>query len=111
MLVNLIDNSIKYTPSGGAITMSLERHGDKLRMVFSDNGPGIPPEKYTKVFQRFYRVDESRGIQPGNGLGLSLVQAVVELHGGEVWLSDGREFHPGSKTPGLQVNITMPVQA
>lgn len=110
MLVNLIDNSIKYTPSGGAITMSLERHGDKLRMVFSDNGPGIPPEKYTKVFQRFYRVDESRGIQPGNGLGLSLVQAVVELHGGEVWLSDGREFHPGSKTPGLQVNITMPVQ-
>jgi len=111
MLANLIDNAIKYTPNDGAITIALYDQGERLRMVYSDNGPGIPPEKYKKVFQRFYRVDESRGIQPGNGLGLSLVQAVAILHGGDISLSDSREFHPNSQTPGLQVNITMPLAA
>ncbi len=111
MLANLMDNSIKYTPNDGAITIGLyvDEEKNKLRMVYSDNGPGIPVEKYTKVFQRFYRVDESRGIQPGNGLGLSLVQAVAILHGGDINLSDSREFHPQSVTPGLQVNIELPL--
>lgn len=111
MLANLMDNAIKYTPNDGAITIGLYVSGDKLRMVYSDNGPGIPVEKYKKVFQRFYRVDESRGIQPGNGLGLSLVQAVAILHGGDINLSDSREYHAQDKTPGLQVNIELPLSS
>lgn len=109
MLANLIDNAIKYTPSGGAIMTSLFVRNDTIYMNFADNGLGIPPEKYEKVFQRFYRVEESRGIQPGNGLGLSLVQAVAVLHGGSVRLSDSRAYFPDNATPGLTISIMMPL--
>ena len=109
MLANLIDNAIKYTPQGGAITAGLYLGDKTLKIVFADNGPGIPREKYSKVFQRFYRVEESRGVQPGNGLGLSLVQAVAVLHGGKVSLSDSRKYHTQSKTPGLQVTVELPL--
>ena len=109
MLANLMDNAIKYTPQGGAITTVFDVGEGELRIVFADNGLGIPPKKYNKVFQRFYRVEESRGIQPGNGLGLSLVQAVSVLHGGRVELSDSRAFYPHSKTPGLTVTVHIPL--
>lgn len=109
MLANLMDNAIKYTPSGGAITTGLYVGERELRMVFADNGLGVPPAKYGKVFQRFYRVEDSRGIQPGNGLGLSLVQAVAVLHGGRVSLSDSRAYFPASDTPGLTVTVHLPL--
>lgn len=109
MLVNLMDNAIKYTPEGGAIATELKVEEDHLTIVFADNGPGIPQEKYSKVFQRFYRVEESRGVQPGNGLGLSLVHAVAILHGGKVILSDSAAYHSGSAMPGLQVTIDIPL--
>lgn len=109
MLVNLLDNAIKYTPEGGSIKTALIVENKTLKIIFADNGPGIPTEKYTKVFQRFYRVEESRGVQPGNGLGLSLVYAVTVLHGGKVQLSDGRAYHPDSLTPGLQMTIEIPL--
>jgi signal transduction histidine kinase len=109
MLVNLMDNAIKYTPEGGSIATALIVDNQHLTIVFADNGPGIPIEKYSKVFQRFYRVEESRGVQPGNGLGLSLVQAVAVLHGGNVSLSDSKAYYPDSATQGLQVRVTMPL--
>ncbi len=110
MLVNLLDNAIKYTPEGGAIVAGLYVEPDCLRIVFVDNGPGIPVQKYEKVFQRFYRVEESRGVQPGNGLGLSLVKAVAVLHGGTITLSDSRHYFPDSATSGLQVTIEIPIE-
>lgn len=109
MLVNLMDNAIKYTPEGGAIATALSVRGNHLQIVFADNGPGIPLNKYEKVFQRFYRVEESRGVQPGNGLGLSLVKAVAVLHGGKVMLGDSYSYFPDSPTPGLQVTIELPI--
>ncbi|NRB41853.1 MAG: HAMP domain-containing histidine kinase [Pseudomonadales bacterium] len=109
MLANLIDNAIKYSGEAGAISLALEVNVSQLSIVIADNGPGIAVNKHEKVFQRFYRVEASRSVQPGNGLGLSLVRAVVKLHGGEIKLTDSSGFFPKSSSPGLQVLIKLPI--
>jgi signal transduction histidine kinase len=83
---NLIDNAIKYTPAGGRVevSVSVENRVAILRVV--DTGTGIAREDLERVWERLYRADPSRG-QRGLGLGLSLVKAVVEAHGGKVWLA------------------------
>ena len=97
-LANLLDNAIKYTPERGHIKVWLER-GAKARLVVSDSGVGVPSAERDKVFERFYRVDKDRSTL-GNGLGLSLVKAVVELHRGRIWLEDN--------DPGLRVVLELP---
>ena len=109
MLVNLIDNAIKYTPEDGALIAELSRHEDCVVIVLADNGPGITVNKHEKVFQRFYRVEESRSLQPGNGLGLSLVKAVVNLHAGDIKLTDSLGYFAKAQRPGLTVTITLPL--
>jgi len=106
MFANVLDNAIKYTPSGGDIRVQLRigaagsaGHG----VVISDSGPGIPVVERKNVFRRFYRVESSRTELPGHGLGLSLVQAIAQYHFGSVEL--------GSANPGLQVRIKLPVAA
>ncbi len=105
MLANLVDNAIKYTQEEGKIQIKATRVSYKARLVIADDGPGIRVEKMAKVFQRFYRVESSRGLQPGNGLGLSLVKAVVELHQGIITLSDSQRLFDSLKTPGLSAVI------
>ncbi|MEA1674741.1 sensor histidine kinase [Nitrospirillum sp. BR 11163] len=91
---NLIDNALKFTPEGGAITVEVGSGADgKVEMSVNDNGPGIPDEEKPRVTERFYRGDMGRGT-PGVGLGLSLVSAVAKLHGGTFDLADN---HPGLK--------------
>lgn len=90
-LSNLVDNAIKYTPQGGAIELRLQAGDGHVTIEVADNGPGIPRSLHGEVFRRFYRVDDSRST-PGSGLGLSLVQAVVQLHGATIELLDN---HPG----------------
>ena len=97
-LANLLDNAIKSTPERGHIKVWLER-GAKARLVVSDSGVGVPSAERDKVFERFYRVDKDRSTL-GNGLGLSLVKAVVELHRGRIWLEDN--------DPGLRVVLELP---
>jgi signal transduction histidine kinase len=84
---NLLDNAIKHTPAGGAIRVVLERRHEATRLCVSDSGPGIHQAERDKVTQRFYRLESSRST-PGNGLGLSLVEAVAKMHGAELELSD-----------------------
>ena len=98
-LANLLENAIKYTPSGGHIRVSLSRAGDRILLVVADTGPGIPPEDYEHVQQRFVRLDASRGT-PGSGLGLSLVAAVARLHDATLELANN--------APGLKVTIDLP---
>ncbi len=82
---NLLDNAVKFTPSGGKITVALRRSGNELLASVADTGCGIAKTEQGNVFKRFYRADTSRN-RPGNGLGLSLVQAVAHAHGGRVEL-------------------------
>ena len=87
-LRNLLENAANHSPHGGCIAMRARRAGGRVLITVEDQGPGIPPEDLTRVFERFYRVDKSRtreGKDPGGtGLGLSIVRHLVELHGGRV---------------------------
>ncbi|MGQ9831561.1 MAG: sensor histidine kinase [Thermochromatium sp.] len=97
VMANLVDNAIKYTQPGGHIQLTVETTDGQALVVVADNGPGIPPEFREQVFQRFFRIDDSRGT-PGSGLGLSLVQAIVTLHRAHIELSDNQ--------PGLRVSLS-----
>lgn len=79
-VANLVDNAVKFTPSGGAIRLGLEARHDAPMIVVEDTGPGIPPEERGQIFKRFYRSAPER-LGGGNGLGLSIVAAIVALHG------------------------------
>ncbi|CAN7646200.1 HAMP domain-containing sensor histidine kinase [Rhizobium sp. LjRoot30] len=89
-IFNLIDNAIKYgvgTEAGASIRMRLVKGERDIRICVADNGPGVPADRRDEVTKRFVRLDESRS-KPGTGLGLSLVEAVMELHSGRLELSD-----------------------
>jgi signal transduction histidine kinase len=101
-IANLLDNATKYTPAGGSIRIDLARQNGKGRLVIADSGPGIPEAAREKVFQRFFRLEQSR-TTPGNGLGMSLVAAVVALHRMSIRLEDN--------SPGLRVVIEFPLSA
>lgn len=100
LCANLVENSIRYSPAETQIQIRAMRSGDGILVTFDDDGPGIPIDERSKVFQRLYRIEQSR-TRPGNGLGLSLVKAVAELHGAHIELSDN--------APGLRVSIWFPV--
>ncbi|WP_448203311.1 HAMP domain-containing sensor histidine kinase [Azospirillum sp. sgz302134] len=101
---NLLDNAIKYTPEGGRIALLLEGAGPgrAARVTVADSGPGIPEDMREKVLQRFVRLDTARA-SPGNGLGLSLVDAVARLHGAQLVLEDNG--------PGLRISLVFPATA
>jgi len=80
---NLAANALKHTPPAGTVRLGARRDGDRVRLTVSDNGAGIPAEHLPHVFDRFYKADRSRS-QSGSGLGLSIVKAIVERHGGSV---------------------------
>ena len=99
-VANLVDNAIKYTPEGGRVQVNLAVEGGVVRIEVADSGIGIPEDDRERVFQRFFRVEHSRSRHPGNGLGLSLVQAVVRLHDGYIELKDNN--------PGLRMVLRFP---
>lgn len=85
IFLNLLDNAVKYTPSGGVVKVLLDVYGGKARVSVIDNGIGIPEEDLPHIFDRFYRVDKARNrAQGGTGLGLSLTKSLVEAHGGQI---------------------------
>ncbi|GLQ89241.1 sensor histidine kinase [Dyella flagellata] len=99
VLANLLDNTLKYAGSGARIHLCVWQDEHFVHIVVQDNGPGMPPDALPRATERFFRVDDSRS-QRGNGLGLSIVAAVVSLHRGELKLEDAR--------PGLKVSIVLP---
>lgn len=101
-LFNLVSNAIKFTPSGGRITLTATRDGDQVVLGVADTGLGIASDEQARVFERFERGSASSGNSAGAGLGLSLVKSFIELHGGHVEIeSDG---HNGST-----INCRLPV--
>ena len=91
---NLLDNAIKYTPGHGRVTIGVKCQPDRAVVEFQDTGIGIPPDEQDKIWARLYRGDKSRS-QRGLGLGLSLVKAIVQAHGGEVKVAS--ELNKGSR--------------
>lgn len=96
VIANLIENALRHTPAGSEVSLTV----DGPCLIVSDRGPGIPPDEREKALRRLYRLDRSRST-PGSGLGLSLVNAVVKLHGGTLVLQDN--------APGLRVVVTLPL--
>jgi signal transduction histidine kinase len=91
VLLNLVDNALRYSPAGGRITFRSRRQGDALLLSILDTGPGISREHLPRIFERFYRADRSRSRdEGGTGLGLAIVRHLVEAHGGEVWAESER---------------------
>jgi heavy metal sensor kinase len=87
VVVNLLDNAIKYTPNGGAITLTVSQQGHEAVCEVADNGVGIPATAIPHVFDRFFRVDSARSREDGGaGIGLSIVKAICAAHGGRTEL-------------------------
>ena len=81
-LANLIDNAIRYTPDGGAVTLSAKADADGVALLVADSGPGIAPADVPHVFERFFQGSRHREGRGHAGLGLAIVQRVAQLHGG-----------------------------
>ena len=98
-LANLVENALKYAcqQPGGQITITAQQHAAVVELRIQDNGPGVPPERLHQLTQRFFRAHER---QPGHGLGLSSVQAIVALHDGQLSFAN---LHPG-----FEVRLTLP---
>jgi len=90
VLVNLLDNAIKYTPGGGTVTLAAAAAGDRVEIAVADTGPGIDAQHQARLFERFYRADAGRARdQGGTGIGLALVKHLVQAQGGEVGVASG----------------------
>lgn len=83
---NLLDNAIKYTPSGGEVRVKLGQNNGQALVSVIDNGPGIRARDLPRVFEKFYRARQELDEIPGTGLGLSIVKTIAEQHGGQVWV-------------------------
>lgn len=104
LLVNLLDNAVKYTPAPGRVLVSVEPRDGILELSVTDTGPGIPEKHQSRVFERFYRVDAGRSRESGGtGLGLSIVKHIAERHGGSVRLHST----PGR---GATFTVSLPVE-
>ena len=105
LVSNLVGNASKYTQMGGAIQLQLSATPDKAILVVQDNGPGIAPEEYNRVFDRFYRVggDRHQSGTLGSGLGLAIVRDIVVLHQGQIHLAVS-DF-----SSGLKVTVELPL--
>ncbi|TPK74863.1 sensor histidine kinase [Mesorhizobium sp. B2-4-15] len=102
MIVNLVDNALRYSPSGGCVTVRLAIIEGEAVLTVADDGPGIPEDERDHVFERFYRIAGSA--EEGSGLGLAIVREVVENAGGRVTLGDGA-------AGGLVVEVRLPLAA
>jgi two-component system phosphate regulon sensor histidine kinase PhoR len=88
VMINLLDNAIKYTSEGGSVVISAKPSQDALQVDILDTGIGIAQEDVVRIFERFYRVDKARSRElGGTGLGLSIVKHIVQAHGGKVWVT------------------------
>ena len=99
VLFNLIQNAIRHTPADGSVTVRARSGEEGVEIEVADSGEGVPAGEGERVFEAFYRGDSSRG-EGGAGLGLAISRAIVEAHGGRIWLEDGG--------PGTRVHFTLP---
>ena len=105
VILNLLQNSVKYAKSeqaGPEVSIKLVQQDGEALLTVSDKGVGISQDDLPYIFDRFYRADTSRGVQSGSGLGLSIAQQLVALHGGKIWIINNPDA-------GISVNIALPL--
>lgn len=105
VLTNLTGNALQYTPEGGNVTIAAKQINKEIQVSVHDTGVGIPPEHLSHIFARFYRVDKSRSRQSGggSGIGLTIARALVEAHGGRIWVE------PAGEGRGSTFAFTLPI--
>jgi signal transduction histidine kinase len=91
VLINLLDNALKYSPDEGQITVAAQQQGDYIVVSITDAGPGIPPHERERIFERFAQVPGDKPRRRGFGLGLTFCRLAVEAHGGQIWVEAGPE--------------------
>ena len=102
LLNNIIENAIIYNNEHGEIHISAEKYKEFIKISIKDSGIGLEKEQLNKVFEEFYKVDQSRHVFESSGLGLTISKRIVELHGGEIWIeSEGKD-------KGIIVIFTLP---
>ncbi|MFN8452555.1 MAG: HAMP domain-containing sensor histidine kinase [Anaerolineae bacterium] len=108
VLSNLLDNALRYTPSGGHVTLRAVREGSSVTVSVQNNGPGMTPIDLSQVFTRFYREERARSRsldgQRGAGLGLAITRGFIEAHGGKIWVES-------DAVKGVTVTFTLPLHA
>ncbi len=102
VLVNLLDNALKYSPPGSPIEVEARISGETLEFIVSDRGDGVPPEDLERIFDKFYRVKRPTGTS-GTGLGLAICKGIVEAHDGRIWARN----RPGG---GTTVTVALPLR-
>jgi two-component system, OmpR family, phosphate regulon sensor histidine kinase PhoR len=95
VLVNLLHNAMKWSPTGGTITLAAEQENDEVVISIFDNGPGVPDDQVDRIFERFYQVDASRSGGEGTGLGLAICKHIVTAHGGRIWAEGNSQGRGG----------------
>jgi signal transduction histidine kinase len=103
VLMNILDNALRYTPEDGHVSIATKQNGDQVEIAIQDNGDGVTPEDAAHLFDRFYRADESRTRdEGGSGLGLAIAKSIIEMHKGRIWAES-------EKGKGLRVIIILPL--
>jgi len=102
VLINLLENAVKYSRSEGMISVSLKQEPGELKVRVSDNGPGIAKDDQKRIFEKFARVHRGKGRPKGLGLGLAFCRLAIEAHGGRIWVES--ELGKGSS-----FSFTLPI--
>ncbi len=89
VLVNLLDNALKFTPAGGQVWVEAEEDAEQVRVAIVDTGPGIPPEERERIFEKFTQIKGRVGSRKGSGLGLAFCRQAIQAHGGRIWVEEG----------------------
>jgi two-component system sensor histidine kinase KdpD len=111
VLVNLLDNAVKYSPQGGFISISGRLAGDRIALSVTDEGIGIAAEDLPFVFDSFYRAHRQDRVGPGTGLGLAIARGLMEAMGGTIEAQSPRPHAPADGAPGTVITLTLPVAA